>query len=483
MERGIVAVVGRPNVGKSTLFNYLIGQRLSIVDSTPGVTRDRVYADVEWLGRSFVMIDTGGLEPHSKDPLLKQMRRQSEFAMDMADVILFLVDGRDGLQPADEAIANLLRRSGKPIVLGVNKLDNPGDPPPEFYDFYGLGFEDIFPISSSHGLGMGDLLDAICAKLPEDDDSQRKDDIPRIAIIGRPNTGKSSLLNQLAGQERAIVTDVAGTTRDAVEERIEYNGKPYIIVDTAGMRRKARVHEAIEYYSVVRGNKAIERSDVAILLIDAAEGPTEQDTKIAGLAINQGKPVILCVNKWDLEEKATETKDDFTAELRRQFAFMPWAKHVYISALTTEGIKQLMQVVDQVYEASQRKIRTSVLNDFIWEAQALQPPASDKGRRLKIRYSTQVSTAPPTFLFFLNDRKLLSAAYERYLENAMRRNFDLEGTPIRFILRQQSPRQEEKAREKRLAAQEARQEEARQEADSQDDGDGFEVDEVAMHNE
>lgn len=441
MERGIVAVVGRPNVGKSTLFNYLIGQRLSIVDKTPGVTRDRVYADVEWLGQSFVMVDTGGIEPQTDDPLLQQMRQQSELAIDTADVILFMVDVRDGLHPADEAIAVMLRRANKPIVVGVNKVDNFGSVPPEFFDFYGLGFDDVHAISAEHALGLGELLDAIAAHLPTVVEERPDADVPRIALIGRPNSGKSSLLNRLSGQDRAIVTDIPGTTRDAIEERIEFEGKPYFIVDTAGMRRKSKVSDSLEYYSVLRGNRAIGKSDVAILLVDAAEGPSEQDTKIAGLALNRGKAIILCVNKWDLDEKAKETRDDFEAEMRRRFAFMPWAKLVFISALTGRGIQQLMATVDEVHEASQNRIRTAVLNDFIWEAQALQQPPSKKGKRLRIRYATQVSVGPPTFLFFVNDRKLMHYSYERYLENSLRRNFDFDGTPIRFILRQQAEKE------------------------------------------
>lgn len=435
MGKPVVAVVGRPNVGKSTLFNYLAGERISIVDDRPGVTRDRIYAEIEWLDRRFSLIDTGGIEPSTEDSLLKQMRLQAEIAIETADVILFMVDRKAGLQAADEDIANLLRKSHKPILVAVNKCDHVGEMPAEAYEFYGLGLSELYPISAVHGLGMGELLDALVEHFPteaEDSDETRP---VRICLIGKPNAGKSSLTNRLLGQERAIVSDVAGTTRDALDTPLENEHGQYVLVDTAGLRRKSRIDDPIERYSVVRTLAAIERSDVCLIVLDAQTGITEQDTKVAGYAHRAGKASIFLVNKWDGVDKQTGTLEQYTEHIRDRFAYMPYAPILFISALTGQRTHKLFPLINSVWAQTNRKLTTGLLNDFIGEAQALVPAPQDKGRRLKIQYATQVKTCPPEFVLFCNDRELMHFSYERYLENQLRKNFGFEGTPIRFIIR------------------------------------------------
>lgn len=436
MRRGIVAVVGRPNVGKSSLFNYLAGERISIVDNTPGVTRDRIYARVEWLGREFTLIDTGGLEPDSEDVILKQMRLQAEIAIETADVILLMVDAKTGRQPADDAIADILRRSGKPVVVAVNKCDVPGDPPLSFYDFYALGFPELFPISSAHALGLGDLLDELMKYLPEPEEDE-EDETIRVAIIGKPNVGKSSLVNKMTGTDRAIVSDIPGTTRDATDTPIENKYGRFVLVDTAGMRRKSKINDLLERYSIMRATAAIEKANVCVLMIDGTEGITEQDTKIAGLAHNAGKGIIICVNKWDLpaEEKA-ETAEEMRLQIRETLAFMPYAEIMFISAETGMKVDQLFKEITEVYETSRMRVPTGRLNDLIGEAQQMLQAPGYKGKRLKISYATQVAVEPPTFVFFVNNVNLMHFSYERYLENQLRRAFGFKGTSIRFILRE-----------------------------------------------
>ncbi|NLF21087.1 MAG: ribosome biogenesis GTPase Der [Clostridiaceae bacterium] len=437
MRRGIAAIVGRPNVGKSSFFNYLAGERISIVDDTPGVTRDRIYTRVEWLDREFTLIDTGGLEPESEDVILKQMRLQAEIAMETADVIILMVDAKTGLQPADQDIADILRRSGKPVLVAVNKCDLPGDPPLSFYDFYGLGFSELFAISSAHGLGIGDLLDEVMQFFPEEEDNGDEDSVIRVAIIGKPNVGKSSLVNRMVGQDRAIVSDIPGTTRDATDTPIENEHGSFILVDTAGMRRKSRIDDILERYSIMRATAAIEKANVCVLLIDGAEGVSEQDTKIAGLAHNAGKGIVICVNKWDLpaEEKA-ETAEEMKRQVQETFAFMPYAEILFISAKTGKKVDQLFATIVEVAQNCRKRIPTGRLNDLIGEAQQMLQAPGYKGRRLKISYATQVSVEPPTFILFVNSVDLLHFSYERYLENQLRRAFGFGGTSIRFILRE-----------------------------------------------
>lgn len=439
MPRPLVAIVGRPNVGKSTFFNKIAGKRISIVEDTPGVTRDRVYADVEWMNRKFTLIDTGGIDPRSDDVLLSQMRRQAEIAMDTADVICFFADARDGLTDDDREVANLLRKTRKPLLLVVNKVDYAGLND-NLYEFYELGLGDPIGISSANMLGLGDLLEEICKNLPPQDEDEAEDGahVLQLAVVGRPNVGKSSLVNRLLGQERTMVSDIAGTTRDAIDTKFTAaNGTEYNIIDTAGIRRKRVVEEeTLEKYSVLRSIAAIRRCDVALLLIDANDGVTEQDTKIAGLIRDEGKAVIVVVNKWDAIEKDTGTLEKFRKQIMEDLKFMDYAPVLFLSALTGQRVHTVLDMVDQVWAMASKRVPTGVLNDVLADATAdLQPPASN-GRRLKIYYLTQQSTCPPTFILFVNDESLMHFAYERYLENYFRKTFDFTGTPIRFILRE-----------------------------------------------
>lgn len=434
-REGLVAVVGRPNVGKSSFFNYMAGQRISIVDDRPGVTRDRIYTQVEWLGHHFSLIDTGGIEPRADDVILSQMRIQAEIAIETADVILFMVDVREGLTANDQEIASILHKSGKPVIIAVNKADTPGIPPPATYDFYQLGFSDVFPISSTHGLGMGDMLDRITEQLPVRSEEEEDGRI-HVAIVGKPNVGKSSLLNRLLGQERAIVSDIAGTTRDAIDTPVTNEWGDFVLIDTAGMRRKSRINDDIERYSIIRATTAIDRADVVVHLIDAEEGISEQDTKIAGLAHNGGKAVIVAVNKWDLIEKDTSTMDTFTRNIREKLSYMPYAELIFISALTGQRTGKLFESFRHVYDEASIRISTGVLNEIIGEALTMVQAPSYKGKRLKINYATQVAVRPPVFVLFVNDSNLLHFSYERYLENQIRRHYPFTGSPIRFLLRE-----------------------------------------------
>jgi GTP-binding protein len=436
MARPIVAIVGRPNVGKSTLFNKLIGQRLSIVEDTPGVTRDRIYADCEWRNHNFMLIDTGGIEPKTDDMLLSQMKRQAQIAIDSADVIIFITDIRSGVTANDMDVATMLKKSGKPIILCVNKVDSIGAMPPELYEFYNLGMGDPFPVSSTHGHGTGDLLDEVLNLLPKQNDDDEDEDAIKVAIIGKPNVGKSSLVNKVAGEERVIVSDIPGTTRDAVDTLIENNFGRFVFIDTAGIRRKSRVDERIEKYSVMRAIMAVERSDVCVIIIDAEEGFTEQDSKVAGEAMDQGKGCIVAVNKWDLIEKDTKTMEDYRKKLMNDFSFMPYAPIIFISAKTGQRIDKLFELIKYVNEQNCMRISTGMLNDVLAEAVARVQPPSDKGKRLKILYITQPSTKPPTFVVFVNSKDLFHFSYQRYLENQIRGVFGLEGTPVRFIVRE-----------------------------------------------
>ncbi|MDI9498461.1 MAG: ribosome biogenesis GTPase Der [Bacillota bacterium] len=443
MTKPLVAVVGRPNVGKSTLFNHVIGTRLAIVDDRPGVTRDRLYADGEWLGRAFTLIDTGGIEPDSTDSLLQSMRRQAEIAIETGDVIIFIVDLQMGLVPADLDIATLLRRSGKPVLVAVNKVDRPGDMPPEAYEFYRLGFETVLPVSAAHGLGIGDLLDAVIDLLPPPEAGEDQDDAIRVAIIGKPNSGKSSLVNRLVGEERAIVSDMPGTTRDTLDSVIERDGQRYIFVDTAGIRRRSRIDDPLEHYSVLRALAAIKRADVCLLLIDAEEGSSEQDARIAGLAHNEGKATIIVVNKWDLIEKTNRTVREFENDIRTRLAYMPYAPLIFISAKTGQRVERLPRLIREVYEEASKRIPTGVLNSVIGDIQTMNPAPSYKGRRLKISYATQVAVRPPLFVLFVNDKELMHFGYERHIENELRRQFGFRGTPIHLSLRSRGEGQRE----------------------------------------
>lgn len=430
----MVAVVGRPNVGKSTLFNRLVGEKISIVEDTPGVTRDRIYADAEWLGRHFLLVDTGGIEPKTDDLLLKHMREQAMMAIEMADVTLFLVDAKTGMTDADTEVANMLRKAGGPVVVAVNKLDNMKDLTP-IYEFYGLGLSDPFPISAEQGLGLGDMLDQIISYFPEDADTGEEEDVLRIAVIGKPNTGKSSLVNKLLGEERVIVSDIAGTTRDAIDTQVLYNEKPYIFIDTAGIRRQSRIDEDLERYSVIRAERAVERADIALLMIDASLGITEQDAKIAGIAHDKGKGILIAVNKWDLIEKDNDSVKEFEQSIREVLSFMPYAKILFISAKTGQRLGRIFEEVDRISENQNRRISTGVLNEVLYEATSLNQPPSDKGRMLRIYYMTQVGVKPPTFVIFVNSPALLHYSYRRYLENQIRESFDFGGTSLKFIVR------------------------------------------------
>lgn len=434
-----IAIVGRPNVGKSTLFNKIFGSRVSIVDDTPGVTRDRIFAECEWLGKAFTLIDTGGIEPKADDTILKQMRLQAELAIDMAHVVIFMVNVRDGLTAADQDVAAMLQKSKKPVILAVNKVDNAGEPPMDFYEFYNLGLGDPIAISSTHGLGVGDLLDAAFEHIDSDALAAEEDeDVLKVAVVGKPNAGKSSLINRILGEERVIVSDIAGTTRDAIDTYFEKDGKKYMFIDTAGIRRKARVDEQIEKYSVVRAYAAIERSDVCIIMIDGAEGITEQDSKIAGFVHESGKASVVIVNKWDLVEKETNTMHHYKQDVMDTLAFMQYAPIHFMSAKTGSRVDKMYEIIESAAEQNARRIPTGMLNDVIAEATAKVQPPSDKGKRLKIYYATQPSTKPPTFVIFVNDKELFHFSYLRYIENQLRAAFGFEGTPIRFIIRERN---------------------------------------------
>ena len=436
MAKPVVAIVGRPNVGKSTFFNYITGRRISIIEDTPGVTRDRIYSEGEWRGQSFTIIDTGGLEPFTGDYIKQQMVRQAEIAMETADVIVFLLDMKTGLTAADYDVATLLRKTEKPAIVAVNKVDQVGDTPPDAYEFYNLGMGEIYTISSIHGLGMGELLDAIYEHFPKDISEQEDDDIIKVAIIGKPNAGKSSLINNILGEERVIVSDIPGTTRDAIDTPVERNGKKYIFIDTAGIRRKSRIEENIERYSVLRAWTAVDRADVCIIMIDGVDNVTEQDTKIAGYAHEQGKACIIAINKWDAVEKETGTLERYRETVKQRLEFMSYAPVVFISAKTGQRVERLFELVDFVFDQASFRLQTGMLNDVLNEAMAMVQPPSDKGKRLRIYYITQVGIKPPKFILFVNDRELLHFSYERYLMNTLRSNFGFEGTPIHFIIRE-----------------------------------------------
>lgn len=436
MSKPIVAIVGRPNVGKSTLFNVLAGEKISIVQDTPGVTRDRIYADINWLDYNFTLIDTGGIEPESDNIILKSMREQAEIAIETADVILFMTDVRQGMVDDDAKVADMLRRSKKPIVLVVNKVDSFEKFMPDVYEFYNLGLGDPHPISGSSRLGIGDMLDEVVSHFNESAKDDTEDERPRIAIIGKPNVGKSSIINKLLGEDRVIVSDIAGTTRDAVDTEIVRNGREYVFIDTAGLRRKSKIKEDIERYSIIRTVSAVERCNVAVLVIDATEGITDQDAKIAGIAHDRGKGMIIAVNKWDAIEKNDKTIYKFTEEIRNKLSYMPYAELLFISAQTGQRLPKLFETIDAVIENHSLRIATGVLNEIMSEAVAMQQPPSDKGKRLKLYYITQVSVKPPTFVIFVNDKELMRFSYTRYIENRIRESFGFRGTPLKFIIRE-----------------------------------------------
>ena len=442
MSKPIVAIVGRPNVGKSTLFNILAGDNISIVKDTPGVTRDRIYADCEWLNRKFTLIDTGGIEPESKDVILAQMREQAEIAIATADVIIFLVDVRQGLVDSDEKVATMLRKSKKPVVLVVNKVDNFQKMMADVYEFYNLGIGEPHPVSAVSKLGLGDMLDAVSAHFPESEESEEEDSIPKIAIIGKPNVGKSSIINRIAGEDRVIVSDIAGTTRDAIDTEVEVNGHKYIFIDTAGLRRKSKIKEDLERFSIIRTVSAVDRCDIAILVIDAVEGVTEQDAKVAGIAHERGKGVIIAVNKWDAIEKDDKTIYRFTEKVTEVLSFMPYAEVMYISAKTGQRFNKLFDTINAVIQNQQLRITTGVLNEILSEAVSMQQPPSDKGKRLKLFYITQVSVKPPSFVIFVNDKELMHFSYTRYIENKIREAFGFKGTPLRFMIRERKEKEQ-----------------------------------------
>lgn len=436
MARPIVAVVGRPNVGKSTLFNKLVGSRLSIVDDTPGVTRDRIYGDCEWLGHHFLLVDTGGIEPQSDDIILSQMRRQAQLAIDSADVIILVTDVKSGVVATDSDVAAMLQKSGKPIVLCVNKCDGIGDLPMDFYEFYNLGLGDPIAVSAVHGHGTGDLLDEVLKYLPDEKSEEEEDDTTSVAIIGKPNVGKSSLVNAISGEERAIVSNIAGTTRDATDTYVENSHGKFVFIDTAGLRRKSKVDDAIEKYSVIRARMAVERAQVCVIMIDAVEGFTEQDSKVAGIAHDLGKACIIAVNKWDAVEKDGNTMDKYRKKLMNDFSFMSYAPIIFISAKTGQRIERLYELIKYVDSQNAMRISTGKLNDILAAATARVQPPTDKGKRLKIYYMTQASTRPPTFVSFVNRKELFHFSYQRYLENQIREVFGLEGTPVRLVIRE-----------------------------------------------
>ena len=438
----VVAVVGRPNVGKSTLFNALAGENISIVKDTPGITRDRIYADVTWLDRTFTLIDTGGIEPDSKDVILAQMREQAQIAMDTADVILFLTDVRQGLTDADAKVADMLRRSRKPVVLVVNKVDQFDKFLPDVYEFYNLGIGDPHPVSAANRLGLGDMLEELTSHFPECAGEDEEDERPRIAIVGKPNVGKSSLINKLLGENRLIVSDIPGTTRDAVDTEIVHNGREYVFIDTAGLRRKNKIKEELERYMIIRTVSAVERADIVVLVIDAVEGVTEQDAKIAGIAHERGKAVIIAINKWDAVEKDDKTIYRVTEKVRSTLSYMPYAEILFISALTGQRLQKLYETIDMVYENHAMRVATGVLNEIMAQAVTMQQPPADKGKRLRLYYITQVSVKPPTFVIFVNDKELMHFSYTRYIENQIRETFGFRGTPLRFIIRERNEKEQ-----------------------------------------
>ena len=436
MSKPIVAIVGRPNVGKSTLFNALAGKKISIVKDTPGVTRDRIHADIDWLDHKFTMIDTGGIEPDSNDIILSQMREQAQIAIDTADVIIFMTDVKQGLVDSDAKVADMLRRSHKPVILVVNKVDNFNKMMADVYEFYNLGIGDPVPISASQRSGLGDMLDKVVSYFADLNLEQEEDDRPRIAIVGKPNVGKSSIINKITGESRVIVSNIAGTTRDAIDTDVKWNGNDYVFIDTAGLRRKSKVKEEIEKYSIIRTVTAVERADVVIIVIDAVEGVTEQDAKIAGIAHENGKGIIIAVNKWDAIEKNDKTVYEYTNKVRDILSFMPYAEIMFISAKTGQRLPKLFDMIDFVIANHAMRIETGVVNEIMAEAVALQQPPSDKGKRLKLYYITQVSVKPPTFVIFVNDKQLMHFSYTRYIENKIREAFGFKGTPLRFIIRE-----------------------------------------------
>ncbi len=435
-RKPIVAVVGRPNVGKSTLFNALSGTNLAIVKDTPGITRDRLYTDVSWLDYNFTLVDTGGIEPDSKDVILSQMREQAQIAIDTADVIIFLTDARTGLNDSDSKVADMLRRSGKPIVLVVNKVDSYKNQMMDVYEFYNLGLGEPYPVSATNKQGIGDMLDEVVKHFDADMMGDEEDERPKIAIIGKPNVGKSSIINRLVGENRVIVSDIAGTTRDAIDTPVKYNGKEYVLIDTAGLRRKNKIKEELEKYMIVRTVSAVERADVVCLVIDGEEGITEQDAKIAGIAHERGKGMIVVVNKWDLVEKDNKTVNEFTKKVRQVLSFAPYAEIMFVSAVTGQRLIKLYDMIDMVTENHSMRVATGVLNEIMTEAVAMQQPPTDKGKRLKLFYITQVSVKPPTFVIFVNDKELMHFSYTRYIENQIRDSFGFKGTPLKFIIRE-----------------------------------------------
>lgn len=436
MSKPVVAIVGRPNVGKSTLFNALAGEKISIVKDTPGVTRDRIYAEVNWLNKEFTLIDTGGIEPESKDVILSQMREQAQIAIDTADVILFMTDVKQGLVDSDSKVADMLRRSKKPVILVVNKVDNFQKLMPDVYEFYNLGIGDPMPISSAERIGIGDMLDKVLEYFPEGSGEEEEDERPRIAIVGKPNVGKSSIINKLIGEERVIVSDIAGTTRDAIDTNVVHNGKEYVFIDTAGLRRKNKIKEELERYSIIRTVTAVERADVVLVVIDAEEGVTEQDAKIAGIAHERGKGVIIVVNKWDAIEKNDKTVKEYEHQVRLILSFMSYAEIMYVSAKTGQRLPKLFDMIDVVIQNQTLRVATGVLNEIMTEAVAMQQPPSDKGKRLKLYYITQVAVKPPTFVIFVNDKELMHFSYTRYLENKIREAFGFKGTSLKFFIRE-----------------------------------------------
>ena len=441
MSKQVVAIVGRPNVGKSTLFNVLAGEMISIVKDTPGVTRDRIYADVTWLDKTFTLIDTGGIEPDTNDIILSQMREQAEIAINTADVIVFITDVRQGLVDSDAKVADMLRRSKKPVVLVVNKVDSFEKFMPDVYEFYNLGIGDPVPVSAASRLGIGDMLEKVCSYFKDDSTEEEEDERPRIAVVGKPNVGKSSIINKLLGEERVIVSNIAGTTRDAVDTTIKRNGKEYVFIDTAGLRRKSKIKEELERYSIIRSVTAVERADVVIVVIDATEGVTEQDAKIAGIAHERGKGVIIAVNKWDAIEKNDKTIYEQTKKIRDVLAYMPYAEILFISAETGQRLNKLFELVDVIIQNQTLRVATGVLNEIMAEAVAMKQPPSDKGKRLRLYYITQVAVKPPTFVIFVNDKELMHFSYTRYIENKIREAFGFKGTSLKFIIRERKDKE------------------------------------------
>ena len=435
-RQGTVAILGRPNVGKSSFFNYVTGKRISIVEDVPGVTRDRIYEEVEWSGKHFTLIDTGGLEPKSTDTILKQMKRQAELAVELADVILFMVDMKDGVTASDMDIATLIRKTKKPVILVVNKVDKVGEPPADIYEFYNLGLGDFYSVSSVHGLGIGEVLDAILENLPEYEEDDEESNLIRVAVVGKPNAGKSSLINRILGEERVIVSDIPGTTRDAIDTYVTKDDQDFCFIDTAGMRKRGKITDDIERYSIMRSLTAVDRSDVVVIMVDAQDGVTEQDTKIAGYAHNKGKACIIAINKWDLIDKETNTMDEYKKTVQDKLGFMLYAPVVFISALTGQRVTRLYEMIKFVADQASQRISTGMLNDVLNEAVAMVQPPSDKGKRLKLYYMTQIKVKPPTFAVFVNRAELAHFSYMRYIENRIRQNFGFEGTPIVFKIRE-----------------------------------------------